>query len=101
MKYREKLEKLEARFEELTTQMTDPAVIGDGGEYRKISKARSDMEEIVSKFRQYRQASSELEQDRGMLTDPDPDLREMAQMEVERLEPEVRQIEEDLRILML
>ncbi|HWE51610.1 MAG TPA: peptide chain release factor 1 [Bryobacteraceae bacterium] len=101
MKYREKLEKLEARFDELTAQMADPAVISDGGEYRKISKARSDMEEIVAKFRQYRQADDEMEQARGMLTDSDPDLREMAQLEVERLEPAIKQIEEDLRILML
>jgi peptide chain release factor 1 len=101
MKYREKLERIEARFEELTAQMADPSVISDGAEYRKVSKARSDMEDIVSKFRQYRQAENELQQARGMLTDSDPDLREMAQLEVERLDPEIAQTEEDLRILML
>jgi peptide chain release factor 1 len=101
MKYREKLDRIEARFDELTARMADPAVISDGGEYRKISKARSDMEEIVSKFRQYREADGKLEQARGMLTESDPELRELAQLEIEQLEPEIKQIEEDLRVLML
>jgi peptide chain release factor 1 len=101
MKYREKFEKLEARFEELTVQMTDPAVISDGDQYRKVSKERSDLEEVVSKYRQFRQADSELQEARAMLTESDPDMRELAQLEVERLEPETVQLEEDLRILML
>ncbi len=101
MQYREKLEKLEARFEELTGQMADSSVISDPAEYRKVSKARSDIEEVVLKFQQYRQAEGELQESRAMLNEADPDLRELARLEVERLEPEVAQHEEDLRILML
>src|SRR5580658_10603502 len=101
MKYREKLDKLEIRFEEMTAQMADPAVISDGDQYRKVSKARSDLEEIVSKYRQFKQADGELGQANAMLEDSDPDMRDMARLEVDRLVPEIQQIEEDLRFLML
>jgi peptide chain release factor 1 len=101
MQYRDKLAKLEARFDELTEQMADPAVISDGDQYRKISKARSALEEIVAKFRAFKRAESDLTQGKAMLEDSDPDMRDLARLEVDRLGPELTQIEEDLRILML
>ena len=101
MQYREKLDKLETRFEELTSQMADPAVISDGAEYRRVSKSRADMEGIVVKYQQYKRAFGQLQQAEGMLQDSDPDLREMAQMEIDSVKPEIAQIETDLRVLML
>ncbi len=101
MQYREKLEKLEARFEELTGQMADPAIISDAEQYRKISKQQSGFSEVVGKYRQYKQAESELRQAKEMLAESDAELREMARLEVERLEPEIVQIEQDLKILLL
>jgi peptide chain release factor 1 len=101
MQYREKLEKLEARFEELTAQMADPAIIGDADQYRKISKQQSGFSEVVAKYREYKQAESELRQAREMLAESDAELCEMARLEVERLEPEIVQIEQDLKILLL
>ena len=101
MKYREKLDKLETRFEEITAQMADPDVISDGDQYRKVSKARSDLEEIVTKYRAFKRADGDLQQANAMLEDSDPDMRDMARLEVERLVPEIAQIEDDLRVLML
>jgi peptide chain release factor 1 len=101
MQYRDKLDKLEVRFQEITAQMADPAVISDGDQYRKVSKARADLEEIVTKYQEFKRADGELGQARAMLDDPDPDMRDMARLEVDRLVPEIQQIEDDLRILML
>jgi peptide chain release factor 1 len=101
MQYQDKLDKLETRFEELSEQMADPAVISDGDQYRKVSKARSDLEDIVVKYREYKQAFSEWSQAKAMLEDSDPDMREMARLEIERVTPEMAQIEADLKILML
>jgi len=101
MQYRERLEKLETRFEELTGQMADPAIISDAEQYRKISKQQSSFSEVVAKYREYKQAESELSQAREMLADADAELREMARLEIERLEPEMAQIEQDLKILLL
>jgi peptide chain release factor 1 len=101
MQYARKLDQIEKHFEELTAQMADPAVIADGDTYRKVSKAHSDLSEIVGKYREYKQNADQLEQARAMLTESDPDLRELAQLETERLEPELTQIEQDLKILLL
>src|SRR5580658_4883553 len=101
MKYRDKLDQMEARYAELTSQMADPAVISDGEQYRKISKTHSDLTEIVTKYRDYKVAEDELNQAKSMLDEADPDLREMARLEIEGVEPRMEQIEQDLKILLL
>jgi peptide chain release factor 1 len=101
MQYTRKLDDLEKHFEELTAQMADPAVISDGEQYRKVAKAHSDLSDVVGKYREYKNAASQLEQARGMMAEPDPEMRDLAQLEIDRLEPEIAQIEQDLKILLL
>jgi peptide chain release factor 1 len=101
MIYTNKLDQLEKHFEELTAQMADPGVISDGEQYRKISKAHSDLSEVVTKYRDYREANGQLAQAKAMLDESDPDMRELAAMEVERLEPVITQMEEDIKLLLL
>jgi len=101
MQYTQKLDELEKHFEELTAQMANPEVISDGDQYRKVTKAHSDLSEVVAKYREYKNADSQLDQARAMLAEPDPELRDLAQLEIERLEPEIAQIEQDLKILLL
>ena len=60
MQYRDKLEALEVKYDELTGQMADNEVINDPGEYRKVSKARSDAEEVVLKFREWKKVEDGL-----------------------------------------
>ncbi len=101
MQYSQKLDDIESRFEDMTRQMADPAVISDGEAYRKVAKTRSELEPIVAKYREYKQAKRNYDEARLMIEDPDPDLRQMANEEVVRLEPEIAQIEEDLKVLLL
>jgi peptide chain release factor 1 len=101
MEYLSKLDQTEARYEELSRQMADPAVINDPERYRKTAKAARDLEEIVSKYREWKTVRSNLEQARQMLEEPDEDLRAMAADEVARTEPELSRLEDELRILLL
>jgi peptide chain release factor 1 len=101
MQFRQKLEQLEKRFEELTGQMADPAVIGDAEQYRKITKAQSEISEIVAAYRDWKKTEDTLSQARAMLQEHDPELRAMAEEEVARLSPELERIEEQLKILLL
>jgi peptide chain release factor 1 len=101
MRHRERLNDAEARFNQLTGQMTDPAVIGDSDQYRKVSKAQSELGEVVAQYREWKRIDQELTDARAMLQESDPDLRQMAEAEVVRLEPELAQIEEDIEILLL
>jgi peptide chain release factor 1 len=101
MQFAPKLEQLEKRFEELTGQMADPAVISDSDQYRKVTKAQSELSEIVGKYREWKKTADALSQARAMLEESDPDLRQMAEEEVVGLEPALAQIEEELKILLL
>src|SRR5438067_7581717 len=96
-----KLEQLEKRFDELTRQMADPSVISDADQYRKITKAQSDISEVVARYREWKRVDDSLSQARTMLQEPDAELRAMAQQEVAQLEPEKQKIEEQLKILLL
>src|SRR3984893_396766 len=101
MQYSQKLDDIENKFEALTRRMTDPAVIGDSDNYRKTAKARSELEDIVNKYRDYKLAKHNYDEGHQMLEDPDPDLRQMATDEVNRLGPELARIEEELKVLLL
>jgi peptide chain release factor 1 len=101
MQFSQRLDDMEARFDAVTRQMADPAVIADGEAYRKIAKTRSELEEVVSRYRDYKQAKRNYDEARSMVDDPDPELRQMAADEIARLEPELVRIEEDLKVLLL
>jgi len=101
MQFLGRLDQTEVRFEELTRQLADPAVITDADQYRKAAKAHSELADVVAKYREWKEASSQLEQARLMISDADAEMRQMAQEEIVRLEPTLVQIEEDLKILLL
>ena len=65
MQYQQKLDDIERKFEDLNRQMADPAVISDSAQYRKVSKAQSELSEIVSKYREWKTASRNLEEARA------------------------------------
>src|SRR5262249_51751925 len=101
MQYAQKLDQLEVRFEDLTQQMADPAVIADADQYRKVTKTQSELSEVVGKYREWKKSSDSLSQARAMLDEKDAELRLMAEEEVARLEPELVKIEDELKVLLL
>jgi len=101
MQFAQKLAQLEKRFDELTQQMADPALIADGDKYRKVTKEQAELSEVVGKYREWKNVEDALSQARPMLQEKDPDLRAMAEEEVTRLEPELTRIEEEIKVLLL
>jgi peptide chain release factor 1 len=101
MVYAQRLDETEARFESLTRQMADPAVINDSENYRKIAKEQSDLSEAVSKYREYKRARQNYDEARAMRDDSDPDVRAMAGEEIAYQEPALARIEEELKVLLL
>ena len=101
MKYLKKLEEIEARFDDLTRQLTDPEVLADQDRFRKTAKARSGIEEIVTTFREWKKALRELEGAREMAAEDDTEIQDLAHEDIARLEPRLAAIEDELRILLL
>ncbi|MBK5292090.1 MAG: peptide chain release factor 1 [Acidobacteriia bacterium] len=101
MEYRQRLDGMEKRFEELTAQMADPEFISNADTYRKTAKTRNDLEEVVNKYRDWKKAHADLEGARQMMGESDPELRAMAQEDITRLEPELELIEQRIKLLLL
>jgi peptide chain release factor 1 len=99
MQYLQKLEEIAARYEQFTRQLADPAVISDPEQYRKAAKAASEIEEITSKYKEWRKVNSDLEQARQMLQDAE--MRDFAQEEIDGSEPRLAALEEELKVLLL
>jgi peptide chain release factor 1 len=101
MQFSERLEETEKRFDDLTRQLSDPAIISDASEYRKAAKARSDLEEVVGKYRDYKDLADDFSQAQSMLADTDPELKQMAEDEIARIAPKLESVEADLKFLLL
>jgi peptide chain release factor 1 len=97
----DRLDQMEARYEDLGKQLSDPNIVSDQENYRKVSKQHRDMEPIVEKFREYRAVKNGIADAKAMLAESDPEIRAMAQEELAALEPRVEPIEDALKILLL
>ena len=101
MEYVRKLDEIEARFEDLTRQMADPAIIREPEQYRKAAKSHRELAEVVGTYREWKKTRRNLDDARLMLEEADEELRALAADEVQRLEPELARLEERLKVLLL
>jgi peptide chain release factor 1 len=96
-----KLDAIEQRFEELTQQLSDPAVASSGDRFKKVSKERASIEPTVNALRAYRKLVREIEDNEALLAEKDADLREMAKEELAQLRPRIEPAEEQLKLFLV
>ena len=98
----EKLGFLEEKYIELNKKAADPEVISDQDQFRTVMKEISELEPIVEKYREYKQAQQEMADAKEMMdTESDHDLREMAEAEYYDKRDQSEQIIEEIKILLL
>ena len=98
----DKLSFISQRYDELSKEVSDPAVIADTDKFRKLCKEQADIAPIVEKYNEYKTAKEQLEETKEMLNDTsDKDFHEMVQMEFEDLKEQIAKCEEELKILLL
>jgi peptide chain release factor 1 len=98
----EKLKAVEERYEELTRLMADPLVARDYERVAEYAKERADLEDVVDTYRDYKVAAEELEGAETLLAeDIDPELRELAEGEIDGLQARLEDLEERLQRLLL
>jgi peptide chain release factor 1 len=95
----EKLEAIKNRYLNLEEQMTDPEIISDIKRYAKINKEYKDLGKIVTVFDEYNHVLGNLETAQEMLSDPE--MKEMAQEEINELNPSKNELEEELKKLLI
>src|ERR1700739_1889720 len=98
----ERLNQIEAKYDELTRALSSPEVINDSSRYQKTAKAHSEVAEIVEKYREYKDLSRGIEESKAMVADEtDAELRAYAQEELGRLGDRLAQVENDLKLLLV
>jgi peptide chain release factor 1 len=97
----DRLEQMEQRYDELSTQMGMPEVINDHEKYQKAGRALRELQAPVTKFRELKQLRQGLAEARAMLSESDPELRAMAQEEIAALAPREPILEEEIKVLLL
>jgi peptide chain release factor 1 len=97
----EKLQSIEAKYEQLMSEMADPAVQADNAKFRSHSKTLSDMQPLVERFREYKDVVSQIATTEETLKDPDPDMRELAQEEMTLLTQKRDVLLADIKVLLV
>jgi peptide chain release factor 1 len=95
----DKLASIEARYEQLMTEMADPAVQADSSRFRSHSKALSEIQPLVQRFREYKSVVGQIAATEELLKDPD--MRELAQEELRGLEDRRDALMADIKILLV
>jgi peptide chain release factor 1 len=97
-----KLSSVEQTFNELTRRLSDPDIATDPSEMQRVAKARSSLEEVVNTYETWKTAQEELAGVRQVLKESasDPELQEMAALEVQNLEAQLDQLEMTLKVLL-
>ena len=98
----EKLEGLVARYEEVGTLITDPAVISDQARYVRLTKEYKELEDLMSARKEYATLLDNLEEGKDLLVnEQDPEMKEMAREEVAACEAKIPQIEERIKLMLV
>ena len=99
MSLKDTLVGVEERYIEIEQSMGDPEIALDYERIVTLAQEKSSLEEIVAKFRDYKQALDDYEEAKSLLDDPE--IKEMAQEELERLDPLIPKLEKDLKLLLV
>ena len=98
----EKLEQIEARYEELSNELSSPELLSNQTAYTKAAKQHRSLGEIVEKYRSWKSLKDELTGARELLdTADDDEMREMARVEIESLQSKLDATENELKLLLI
>ena len=97
----QKLEQIEARYQELNEQLGRPETLADTPLYQKTARAHSELMSVVDKHRQWKEIDKSIADTKAMLNDAEPEMRALAQEELASLERQREQVESDLKVLLL
>lgn len=98
----DKLNGLEARFEEVSTLITDPNVIGDQKRYVRLTKEYKELEDLMAARKEYANLLSNLEESKDMLlNETDAEMKDMAREEVAECEKRIPELEERIKLMLV
>ena len=98
----DRLDQIEAKYEELTKALASPEIVSDSSRYQKTAKAHSEISDVVLKYREYKDLRQGIEESRAMIADEsDPEMKAYAQQELQQLEERMVTVQDELKLLMI
>ena len=98
----EKLDSLLGRFEEVSTLITDPAVIANQERYVRLTREYKELEDLMAARKEYGNLLSNYEESKNiLLNETDPELKEMAREEVAASEAQIPEMEEKIKLMLV
>ena len=97
----DRLEVICKRYEQIGEQLSDPNIVSDIKKMTALSKEQRSLEKVVVKYREYQKVTKDIADLKEMVNDSDPEIREMAEMELEEAHAQLPKLEEELKILLL
>lgn len=98
----DKLAFTENKYDELSVKISDPSIMANQSEWRKLCKEHSDLEIIVNAYREYKKVSEDLDANKEMLSEEsDREMREMLSEEINMLSKRQTELESEIQILLL
>ncbi len=98
----DRLQAAENRYEEMNHKLSDPAVIENQNEYRRLMKEHAELQELVSKYGEYKKVTQEISDAKELLNDKlDKDFRDMVELELKEAEVSLEKIKKEIKILLL
>ncbi|KAK4418177.1 Peptide chain release factor APG3, chloroplastic [Sesamum alatum] len=98
-----KLESAEKTWKELSVKLADPDVVSNPSEYQKLAQSLSELDEVVSTFRGFKECEKQLEETKALAKEAgnDEDMVEMIASEIETLTKQINELEERLKVLLI
>lgn len=96
-----KLDKVEARYNEITQMLADPDVIADNKQFRELSKEHNELTEVVEAYKPLKQIHNQIREDEEILAGEDEELQELVQDELSDLREQQDQMAQDLRMMLV
>ena len=97
----DKLEAIKNKFLSLEEQMSDPEISSDRERFTKMSKEYAKLKQVVDVYDQYVILGKNMDGARQLAKEDDPEMREMAKLELEELAPKKAELEEQLKQLLI
>jgi peptide chain release factor 1 len=97
----EKLKKVEDKYEELNRALISPEALADYKQLQRLSKERAELTPLVEKIAEYRKVLAGIEEAEELMRSPDPEMRELAEAELEELRERRPALEEELKLMLI
>ena len=101
MEWIRNIKEIEARFDKLSEELSDPSLLADQRAYQRCARQHSEIASIVEKYRSWKDLERQIEATRSMLDEPDPEIAQMAADELNSLQATQGLLAKEIRVLLL